>query len=181
MNWFKIAQNRPVVTFDFDGTLTRQMPEKDDTMDSGHLWVDSMEPNYKNMAKLIEEAKNNDVYIVTARQTKYEQSNIGIYNTTSDTSTGVYDFLQAYGLLPYVKDVIFAGDRSANADKGTILKELGSIRHYDDNDDHLEEARYVGIEGVKVPEMDFDDHNDYEQNIQQYEDEYKRLKGDELV
>jgi hypothetical protein len=50
-------------------------------------------------------------------------------------------------------------------------------------DAHLEEARYVGTEGVKVPEMDFDDHDDYEQNVQQYEDEceYKRLKGDELV
>ncbi|MFW6173141.1 MAG: hypothetical protein ACOC5T_05295 [Elusimicrobiota bacterium] len=167
MNWFKIAQKRNVVTFDFDGTLTRQIPECDSTpyASASHYWVDTMEPNYKMMAKLVEEAQDNDIYIVTARRESYEKP-----------KTSIMGFLHIHGLLPYVKDVIFAGDHSLSANKGIILRQLGSIRHYDDDADHIGEARFSGAEGIKIPEMDWDDYKDYEQNMQQYKEQYDQLR-----
>jgi len=39
----------------------------------------------------------------------------------------------------------------------------------------------INAEGVKIPEMNFDDLDNYEQNSEMYKEQYEKLKDNELV
>ena len=110
---FEEDKNSQVATFDFDETLS--IWEYDD-----HQKVRNY-PNIKVidvMKKLSN--KGFDIYIVTSR--------------SKSRSSDVENFLQSYNLP--VKKAYYAG-----GDKATILKDLNSKVHFDDNKDEFEVYR----------------------------------------
>lgn len=128
---------------DFDGTLT--LPEWDE---DNEIWTASDKPNWKNINLLVRLAKKGyEIHIITARNSKYEPS---LSSSYGNYGMGVYDFLNSYGIAKYVKDVHFAGNDNPAGDKKQKFQELKPKKHYDDAQEHLEEANELGIKGKKI-------------------------------
>lgn len=91
--------------------------------------------------------KGYEIHIITARNSKFEPSLSSPYG---NYGMGVYDFLRIYGIEKYVKDVHFAGDDNLSGNKKQKFEELKPIKHFDDAQDHLDEAKEVGVKGKKI-------------------------------
>jgi len=131
---------KKVVSFDFDGTLTRIRFD-----DSLGLWINSAIANPK-MIRLLKRlhAKGYEVHIVTRRFSHLEES----LGPTEETN--IADFLAAHGLTDCAAAVHFCGDADPSGDKTETLRRIGSLRHWDDSQEFLDQAARAGVRGRKV-------------------------------
>ena len=129
-----------VISFDFDGTLTRIRFDE-----ALGLWINSAIPNLK-IVRLLKRlhAKGCEVHIVTRRFSHLED------NLGPTEETNVADFLAAHGLTDCVAAVHFCGDADPAGDKTDTLRRIGSLRHWDDCQEFLDQAARAGVRGRKV-------------------------------
>ena len=143
-NWFiKLSQsNKGVITYNFDCTLTIPKWSEEDG-----FYEETMNPNWKtiNLLKRYHD-KGYSIHIVTSRDQRREPSVDSVYG---NNEMGVYDFLKAYDLLKYIDDVHFTG-QNYQGDKTETLKNLKSLRHYDDSDYDLQSAEEAGAKPRKI-------------------------------
>lgn len=149
--------NKSIVSFDLDGVLHLSMIEN--TIHPSDYWdFDNLIPNYKLMEEVKKEYnKGNKIIIVTAR-TDYD--NI--------IKTGIEKFIKRYDLP--ISDIILTNNRP----KIQYLKNIGVIKHYDDNIHMINDFCNTGIDFILVKKdkmkkfkskdcCDFDYYNfDYE-------------------
>lgn len=129
-----------IVSFDFDGTLTQIV-----WSEPLGVWINSRQPN-EPMIRLLRRLaqRGYQVHIVTRRRSDSE-------NQDSPTEEcGIAEFLQAHDLAHCVAAIHFCGDQSPGGDKTDVLKKIGTQRHWDDLDQHVQEARRAGIKARKV-------------------------------
>jgi hypothetical protein len=120
-----MQMSKKVVSFDFDDTLC---------MADGS-------PNAKMMDLVRKYAQEGfKCYIVTARNKQHESSK-WIRENQPDR-VRVKDFIKEHDLP--IKQVHFTN----HIEKGPILFQIESIRHYDDSHEHLKSAREHGIEAI---------------------------------
>ena len=125
---FKLFENeRGVISYDFDGTLHKSVVgiHPIDFM-SPELWA----PFPEIMSQLKMDAKTHKIVIVTARP--------------PETNDLVWEFVKKNN-LPV--EEIFATN---NGPKTPVLKKIGAIKHYDDNDELTIPLRDAGIQFVLV-------------------------------
>ncbi|MCE5279176.1 MAG: hypothetical protein ABFD92_08790 [Planctomycetaceae bacterium] len=128
------------VSFDFDGTLTQIV-----WSEALGVWINSRRPNEKMVRLLRRLAQRGyQVHIVTRRRSDSE----GASSPTEEC--GVGEFLHTHGLGGCVTAVHFCGDHSPEGDKTAVLKKIAPLRHWDDLDQHVQEARRAGIKARKV-------------------------------
>lgn len=136
---------RPVVTFDFDGVMhTGVYPGTIHPYPDPGAW----EPSQIMIDKMKEEAEDNDVYIVSARDCDFG----------GKPNRWIKWFVEEHDLP--VKGIVCTN----NGKKRSYLKELKSIRHYDDNPEMEKELRGSGIEFVYV---DSSAYESLQENAQQ--------------
>lgn len=137
---------RGIVTFDFDGTLTRILWRED-----LREWINSDQPNEK-IVRLLRRlhARGFEIHVVTRRNSEWELP--GRLPSCEHTTVGA--FLRAQGLAPLVSRVHFVGDESWSGDKTAVLARLAPRRHYDDMQEHIDQARSAGIRARKIPRPD---------------------------
>ena len=135
------SMGRGLVSFDFDGVLHTSMHPgtiHPDNWDSGDL-----PPRKKYIKILKEEAKQNEIIIVSAR--------------CQDDEENIWEFVNI-NKLP-VKDVI----TTCMAPKVPILIEMGAIRHYDDDIEGIrrqmeyfkpQKLQFIPVPPVQVEDMD---------------------------
>lgn len=132
---FKEYIEKPVVSFDFDDTLSMNEWDDEENDYKRHKNGDIIQhPNKKMIERLKEHKKRGDiVYVVTSR----------------DQNTGKDDIIQKlkkYGILHLLSGLYFTnGEFKAN-----LLKILGVTLHYDDDQEELNQLSNVGIKGVAV-------------------------------
>jgi len=123
---FKIFENdsRPVISYDFDGVLHKSVNGLDpiDFFDY-ESWV----PFDKYHDKMREDAKTHRIVVVTARD-------------NGEMTDAAWDFVKLYDLP--VDDVIGTDDEP----KYDVLKNIGAVKHYDDNPKMGPELKRLGIE-----------------------------------
>jgi acid phosphatase class B len=118
---------KQIITFDFDDTLC---------MEDGT-------PNLPMMELVRQHAAEGfKCYVVTARNKAHES--LRWINKTGSTRVRVKDFINEHDLP--IKQCHFTN----HALKGPILKQIGSIRHYDDHDEQLASATEHGIEAIRA-------------------------------
>jgi len=127
MNWynlFKKSDKKGTISFDFDNTLIQLEWSED-----GFQKV--IGPRMDIIAKMHDyHAKGYDVIIVTSRMDSVMQE--------------VYDFVSEYGLP------VSSIHNTNGKLKGRLLQSLNVIKHFDDCDDEIREAREYNIDAEKV-------------------------------
>lgn len=127
MKHLKLYENfvQPIISYDFDGVLHTSVKgiHPIDMTD-----YDSWEPFVKMHEQLKKDALNNKIVIVTARP------------PLSDVKNAVQKFLAKYDLP--VEEIYYTDDEP----KIDVLKQMGAVKHYDDNPDMFDELRGSGIE-----------------------------------
>lgn len=122
--------NRPVISYDFDGTLHSGVYHGTvHPLADPDLWT----PKQSMIDSLINDAKDHDIYIVTARTGDINGNNPWVTNFVKEHK------------LP-VKQIICTDDRP----KLPYLKKINSIKHYDDNPDLVRQLKGSGIQLVLV-------------------------------
>jgi len=121
---------RPVITYDFDGVLhTGVWPGTIHPLPDASRWL----PSARMIDKMKDESKDHDIFIVTARDGDSNGKNQEVEKFVIDNN------------LP-VKGIICTNDES----KLPYLKDLKSVKHYDDNKNMARELEGSGIEFVLV-------------------------------
>lgn len=125
--FFENEDNRPVISYDFDGCLHTSVKGLDpiDFFD-WESWV----PFEEMHVKMKEDAKTHRIVIVTARPPISNEQ--------------IWKFVQEYDLP--VEDVI----ATDNMPKYRVLKAMGAVRHYDDNGKMKDGLKQLGIEFVQT-------------------------------
>lgn len=124
-----LEQERPIVSFDFDGVLHSSLIPG--TTHPESFWdSDSWKPRLDMHQKLREEAADNDVVVVSARDSGMEDA--------------MWEFIQKHNLP--VKAIYVTNDRP----KWSTLQKIGAIRHYDDSPRVRDELAGKPIEFVFV-------------------------------
>jgi hypothetical protein len=130
INYKKFNENnKPVVSFDFDGVLHLSMIPN--TLHPINFTEpDTWEPNYLMHDILRKEQKNNRIIIVTARDT---------WNKPE-----IEYFIKKYNLS--IDEIITTNEMP----KKSFLLNHNAIKHYDDNINLLNELKRTGIEFILV-------------------------------
>jgi hypothetical protein len=132
------ADDRPVVSFDFDGVLHRDIyPGTHHPLDHNEP---NMTPNEPMHDKLREEARQNRIVITSAR--------------CPDTIPIMKTFLKSNGLSQYVTEIV----ATCNKPKLPELQRMKVIRHYDDHPRVGTELQGSGIEFVLVKVKSSQEH-----------------------
>lgn len=121
-NFVKVANSMAVTSFDFDETIRKL---------NGDI-------NKSILPEIQAAASNGTVYLVTSRTDTKENVDFVIQYLKENAFAG-------RSLFSYFNNFYFVGGIKANK-----LKELGVSTHYDDSDVELEQAKALGISGIKV-------------------------------